>query len=187
MIITIALGVMLGLFLTGLVVRVLSDERFLMWVGVAFWIVVAIIVLPRLNRDGWIAIGIILGLIVLVTILKPFFEALRPLPPVFAELRDELEARWPWITEVGPAYQDEADRPTRAVKLSCGHTLQSHDVRLKVGRAFYCSQCNPELADLYQQYEQSSAYRGPVQHGHFGAYLSGREFMLRRDRPPRRI
>jgi hypothetical protein len=69
------------------------------------------------------------------------------------------------------------------VDLSCGHTLQSQDVRLKKGRAFYCALCNPELLDIYQQYQQSSAYRGPVQHGHFGAYLSGVEWYERKQHP----
>jgi hypothetical protein len=75
------------------------------------------------------------------------------------ELQRELEERWPRITGVGPAYKGDASRWTRGVDLSCGHTLQSQDVRLKKGRAFYCALCNPELLGICRDYERSSAHR----------------------------
>jgi hypothetical protein len=58
MIITIALGVMLGLFLTGLVARVLADEGCLTGLAWTFWIVVAIIVILQLPPQ---AIGVALA------------------------------------------------------------------------------------------------------------------------------
>jgi len=77
MIITIALGVMLGLFLTGAVVRVLAEPgcvTALAWtVGIIVASVVAVVVLPLLPPDVigiavWAAVGlIVLGFVIALT------------------------------------------------------------------------------------------------------------------------
>jgi len=78
MIITIALGVMLGLFLTGLVVRVVAEvmtnERLRRWLAWTFWIIAALIVVPLLPPDAigfamWAAVCLVVVCFVIALIV----------------------------------------------------------------------------------------------------------------------
>ena len=130
------------IFLTGLVVRLLSDQRVrngLIW---AFWIIVAIIVLPMLNRGGWIALGVILGILTVLAVIVGIVEGIQQ-QRRSRELLKKLaeEARWPRVRNVGRATHDGDHRWYWPVTLSCGHTGYGYGAKPEVGRRVPCSWC----------------------------------------------